>query len=189
MARRLLVAVVLAVVSASLVQAQIEFNVTYQKRQDPLDPNSPIQLRFKVALESNTVDGNARAWTATSVYIERLDSDGQVSESWIDADPQIDTVSGAWTVSHADPSDPQATEFSESPPIVGFATAVTGNVGTIAYAFQASELESSPAPEPPPGGGVAAMTFELQAVGQSGSLEDGEDEPVEVPPDDPPPEE
>lgn len=189
MARRLLGAVLFAVVSASLVQAQIELSVTYQQREDQLDPNSPVQLRFTVSLESDTVEGDSRAWTAASVYIERLDSDGSVSESWIDTDPQIDAVGGVWIVSHADPSDPQTAEFSESPRIFGLASPVTGNAGTLEYSFQASETESSPAPEPPPGGGVAALTFYLQTVGQPGTIADGEDEPVEIPPDKPPPEE
>ena len=160
--------------------------VQYKLRETPSDPNSAVTWTIGLYLKEKQVDGNDVGWLIESIKISQLDSVGQPENVWTEETPTVNSSDGLWWVEHADPNDPQASEFVEPPLLESTATTEDPASADLDY-----YLEGVPY-NPPPGGQpyveTGALNYTFTLVGSSDPEDEGEDEPVELPPpiEDPP---
>jgi hypothetical protein len=166
-------------------QGPQELTIQYNIRETPGDPSSAVIWTIDLALQEEQVDGNNIGWLIDSVTISQLDAAGQPESVWTDAAPTVNSVGGLWWVEHADPLDPQRSEFAEPPPLEGTATEQEPANAGLDYYLEGVPYD--PPPEGPPFTDTAALDYTLMLVGSSDPEAEGDDEPVDIPPDDDPP--
>lgn len=155
-------------------------DIEYLIHETPADPNSPVDFRIKLSLESSDQDGDEIGWDITSIEIREV---GDPDAVWVDDDPIVPTEDGLWWVEHDDPNNPQNAEFTMPPRLQGTATAQQYAGDDLDYDFEGKTYTP---PEPsgePPYQITAALDYTFTLVGDNTPIADGEDEPVEVPPD------
>jgi len=156
-------------------------DIEYLIHETPTDPNSPVEFRIKLSLESSDQDGNEIGWDITSIEIREV---GDPDTVWVDDDPNVPTEDGLWWVEHDDPNNPQNAEFTMPPRLEGTAAAEVLGDDDLEYDF--AGLAYTP-PEPaqqPPYEITSALDYTFTLVGDTDPIGSGEDEPVEIPPQD-----
>jgi hypothetical protein len=178
----LMVAFVVGLVPVSSADPMTR-DIEYVIHQTPTDPNSPISFRIKLSLESIDQRGNKIGWDITSIEIREI---GDPDAVWVDNDPIVPTQDGLWWVKHDDPNDPQHAEFTMPPRLHGTADAQLPTDDDLDYDFEGKKYTPPEAPEEPPYQITAALDYSFTLVGGKDPIGYGEDEPVEVPPEDEP---
>lgn len=93
--------------------------LTYEVRDG--DSESPLLYEYEMHLTANNVDGGSIGWAVDSVTITKFDAYEQLTGTWIDNAPNVDSADGLWWADHSDPANPVLDEFLASPPIDGTA--------------------------------------------------------------------
>lgn len=153
----------------------LQFNL----RETPGDPTSPIDFTVTMGLMKDTVDGNDIGWRVNVVTIREVDDEGNVLTTWSQNQPFVDTVDGLWWIEHADPDDPQNSEFLIPPLISGTAPSPNPNVVSLEFEFEGAMYVAPPEGAPFPD--TASLTTLLQEEGNPTPKKEEPDEPVETP--------
>ena len=161
---------------------QSSYEVSYWIHETPADPNSPVEFRIRLELANSDEDGDSIGWEVTSLEICQVESTGACT-LWVDDDPNVPTQDGLWWVEHADPNDPQDDEFTMPPHLQGTAAADDPNDADLDYDFEGQVYLAPTPPGEPPYDVTAALDYTFTPVGSNDPIGDGDDEPVEVPPD------
>ena len=158
-------------------------DIEYLIHETPTDPNSPVEFRVKLSLESSDQDGNEIGWDITSIEIREV---GDPDAVWVDDDPNVPTEDGLWWVEHDDPSNPQNAEFTMPPRLQGTAAAEQFASDDLDYDFAGKTYTAPEPPEEPPYQFTAALDYTFTLVGDDDPVGSNEDEPVEIPPEEEP---
>jgi hypothetical protein len=154
------------------------YNVGYDVLETPTDPNSDVL--FEVTLELEAVEAgkdNDIGWLIRNVLITQFDQSGQPRAVWLEELPDVPTGDGLWWVDHADPLNPQAEEFDDTPALSGVASAYQGGSADLIYDFDGEVYQ-----QPPPYLPVSSSTYMFKLDGEDEPEDDGEDEPVPIEP-------
>jgi hypothetical protein len=162
-----------------------ELLVRYNIRETPGDPSSPVIWTIDLALQEKQVDGNYVGWLIDSVTISQPNATGQTESAWTEATPTVNSPDGLWWVEHADPQEPQRAEFAQPPLLEGTAIAQDPQDADLDYYLEGVPYD--PPPEGPPFEVTAALDYSFTFVGSSEPEEEGDDEPVDLPPREDPP--
>jgi len=156
--------------------------IRYDLREDPGDLSSAVIWTIELGIQAEQADGSYVGWLIHSVTISGIDQDGQPTNVWIDASPGLSPSGGLWWVEHADPDNPQRSEFAMPPHLQGTASAEDPIDEDLDYDFEGKTYTPPAPPEEPPYEVTAALDYTFTPVGSGAPIASGEDEPVEVPP-------
>lgn len=157
--------------------------ISFQIREEP---NSYSQVLYTIDLQltAEEVDGSEIGWTVNSVTIAELDEYEANVRVWVDAMVEPDTPDKLWWIEHADTEDPELSEFTTLPSLVGTAIAEDPNDPNMAYSLEGVLYD-------PPGGGpfevTTALDYSLTLGGSPTAISEGEDVLTEILPKDQPP--
>lgn len=154
--------------------------VQYKLRETPSDPNSAVTWTIGLYLKEKQVDSNDVGWLIESIKISQLDSVGLPENVWTEETPTVDSSDGLWWAEHADPNDPQASEFVE-PPLLE-STATTEDPASADLDYYLEGVPYNPPSGGPPYVETGALNYTFTLVGSSDPEHEGEDEPVDIPP-------
>jgi len=170
----------LGALSAAPVAAQTELPpdqlVQMSIHSDPNDPDSPVRFQLTLHLAAESADGSAVDWHVNWIEVDHLDPYGVAIESWYELDPEVNTETGAWKVTHANPLAPTVEEFSVPPEIQGFATskAIAGDGLQYHLAGQVAQSEAVK-----PYGVTVFADYLFWKASEAEPLDEGSDTPVE----------
>lgn len=184
----LAIAVVLLSGLLSIAWAQelpADETVAYWIHELPDDPNSAVTLSITLTLHADDSDSGSVGWQITEVEFRQPGTGGASDTVWTESFPSVNSADGLWWVEHSDPGDPQPSEFSWPPLLTGDAVAVDPANADLSYALEG--LAYTPPPEGAPYTVTAAFQYSFSLLGESAPFLEGEDEPVEVPPESDPP--
>ncbi len=177
-------AVVLAVgVSADALATETD-SIRFNLRQDPNDPSSAIIRTIDLDLESHEVDGNDVGWAVVSVKISELDANSQATRVWVDAAPFVGSPDGLWWIEHADPLNPQRSEFTMPPLLRGVVPAEDPADPDLDYSIEGAPYN---APPEPPFEVTAALDYTFTPTDTGVPVSTVLAAPTEIHPDDDPP--
>lgn len=162
-----------------------ELSIRYNIRETPGDPSSAVIWTIDLALQEEQVDGNDVGWLIDSVTISQLNTTGQAENAWTEATPTVNSPDGLWWLAHADPQNPQRSEFAQPPLLESTATAQDPANADLDYYLEGLPYE--PPPEGPPFEHTAALDYTFTLVGSSEPESAGDYMVTEILPDDVPP--
>jgi hypothetical protein len=172
-------AVLLFATAAAEADPPATWSVTYGLHATPTDPNSPIVYTFEIELSRTATQGNRIGWSVVTITIRQYTESGQLVQTWTDTDPLPNDE--LWWTTHADPDDPEMSEFVLPPYMTGTASSADPAVCVMEY-----ELEGVPYTPPPdlpaPYAITAALDYTLRLAGETAPVRTGEEEPVETDP-------
>jgi hypothetical protein len=160
--------------------------VQYYIHETPTDPSSPITLKVSLWLQEEQVEGNSAAWRVVMVELRQPRSAGGPDRVWLAEEPYVDTPDGLWWVEHEDPSDPKHYEFVLPPNVIGTAKAEDPNDPDVQYDIAGVPYSEPLLPDTPPYETTVALNYVLILLGDPLPLQEGEEEPAELPPDNEP---
>lgn len=155
------------------------WTVRYWVHETPSDPNSPVTLKYELALCAVDGDCTATGWAVTSIEIRQVDLLGGPDRVWTQDDPNLPTADGLWWVSHANVDDPQSSEFVLPPALEGIATAADPNDADLHYTV--AGVAETP-PDPTAYEVAAVLSHELVLVGDQQAISADAGVPVDVDP-------
>ncbi len=167
--------------NAALPDEQI---IEYRVHEIPTDPESTVVFVVRLELTAADSDGNEIGWEITTAEFRQPGSGGDTI--WAENSPYVDTADGLWWIEHADPEAPEESEFVLPPWLAGIATADNPQDDDLDYDLEGVEYSPPPLPGDPPYENTAALDYSFTLSQEEEPLEEGDDEPVDVPPDDPP---
>lgn len=89
--------------------------VTYSFREVPSDPLSDVLITMELHIAAQALSGDDVTWKITELHFVETAS----GDSWTESAPDV----GDWIVTHADPANPAATDFTDPPVLNGTAPA------------------------------------------------------------------
>ena len=136
------------------------------------DPQSAVIFVVRMSMFAADADGDYLGWEVTSLEFRKVDGEDDVV--WRKDAPVIATTDGLWWVAHADPANPQVSEFRLPPWLYGTAAPDDPENDDLIYDFEGTEIA-------PPGGNssTSAMSFQFTLSGASEPVVEGEEVPVE----------
>lgn len=149
--------------------------VEYRVHETPTNPESAVVFAVRLELRAVDSDANGVGWEITTAKFRQPDT------TWTEDSPYIDSPDGLWWVDHADPNAPEESEFVLPPLLVGTATADDPLDDDLDYDLEG--VEYSPPPGEPPYENTGALDYSFTLAHEEDPLEEGDDEPVEVPDD------
>lgn len=155
--------------------------VQYNVRDDPNDPSSPVVWTVELDVRAQEADGNSVGWLIDSVRVSEIDQQGEPVSLWVDASPEVDSPDGLWWIEHSDAGNPELVQFAMPPLLTGTATVQLGGQDDLDYTLEGvpyTPVPGSPLSELL----VTGLDYVFTLVGESVPLDEGDDEPVEVPP-------
>jgi hypothetical protein len=151
--------------------------VDFQIHADPLDLDSDVLYTITMHLEPHLVQPNGAGgrveWDIIKIDLTQTAPD-MAEVKWSELDPFVHTANGRWQTVHDDLAAPRDVEFSQPPPIDGFAKPDDHDGGDLAYEFQ------SGSPAAPLYDADGYIDFALWQAGEDEPEAEGDDEPVDV---------
>lgn len=152
--------------------------VVFSMHEDPQDPESDVVFRVTLSLSRDSYNETSIGWEVAEAQFETV---GASPILWSAEYPALDTQDGLWWTDHADVDAPLITEFLVPPYMEGEAVVKGTQDPNLNYAFGGNTYMPPEAPATPPyGSNTASASFSFFVQGESGSLAEGEDEPVET---------
>lgn len=155
-------------------------SIEYVIRQTPTDPESTIVFLVRLELTAMDSDATGVGWEIGSAEFRQPGTGGASDTVWSDILPAVDSPDGLWWVDHADNRVPQESEFVLPPWLMGTAPADDPANDDLDYDFEGVTYTPPPAGAPFENTGALDYSFTLAAAQEP--VEEGDDEPVEVPP-------
>jgi len=152
--------------------------VVYSMYEDPQDPESDVVFRVTLALDRVSYNETSIGWEIAEAQFETV---GESPILWSVDFPEISTQDGLWWTDHADVDAPVTAEFLVPPYMEGEAVTKGPPGPNLDYVFGGDVYVPPQAPATPPyGSNTASASFSFTVQGESVSLAEGEDEPVET---------
>lgn len=170
---------------AAAIAVPNEQTVSFQFYDTPTDPNSDVVFAVELTLvpdmiiESEFGPNGWVGWELTNAKFIEPDAGGDIE--WNEAYPYVDTADGLWWVAHADMGNILIAEFVEPPLVSGTADPVDVNEDDLDYNFEGGIYTPPASPREPPHPVTGALTYSFQRAAEPPPIEDGNDEPVEIP--------
>jgi len=117
-------------------------------------------------------DGDYLGWEVTSLEFRNVDT--EVDVVWRKYAPVLATTDGLWWVEHADPANPQVSDFKLPPWLFGTAVPDDPEEDDLIYDFVGTETVPTDG-----NSSSSAMSFQFTRSGASEPVAEGEDVPVE----------
>lgn len=175
------VAVALGIVPLALAgELPEDQTVYYYIHEYPNQPNCDVVFTIRLDLTAADSDADAVGWRITSAEFRQPGNRQAQDKVWTEASPIVNSPDGLWWVEHADPAFPELEEFTLPPKLVGLAMAQDPLDKNLEYDFKG--VPYVPPPEGAPFDITGALTY-VFAEEEEDPVEQGKDEPVEVPPD------
>lgn len=176
----LLMAAFLMVPSSAVASLPPDRTVTFVLHEVPDDPESPVKLTIALELSAEEDSyGNEIAWSVLAAEFVRPANGSNPELVWNATNPLIDTTDGLWWVEHVDPMEPKASEFVLPPAISGLALARYETDEDIDFDLMGEFYDEVERGNPYPNTG--ALTYSLVTHVAHEPIEEGDDEPVEMP--------
>lgn len=156
-----------------------KYIMEYRMRETPTDPQSDLTFVVRLKLLASDQKGNDVGWEVTNFIIDQYDENGDVSDSWQDFVPFVDTADGLWWITHADANDPQPSEFAIPPIVSGTAPAAPGTTEDLDYSFNGDTYTAPPPPGQPPYPDTVALTYQFVLAVSEETIGEEEEEPAE----------
>lgn len=151
-----------------------DFIVTYKIREDPDDAQSDVLLKHRLHItQVGSSMGSNVTWS-----IDKLTFIQPGGDSWTDDKPGLSN----WVVTHADPQNPVAGDFT-SPPAMSGGAGMDGGGAKLTYDFTPGSCGATE--RAMYGGDVVCAQYEYVA-GTTTIAEEDEDEPAETDLENPP---
>ncbi len=167
---------VLALTTVAWGAAPANYTVVYRIHKNPSDPSSPLTFTIEMDLARWATLNNSIGWQIAAITIRQYSS-GTVVNTWTDSAPRCPTSDGLWWTTNADPNNPQLSEFTLPPHMIGVAACSVPNGAALDYDYAGVP--------PTTNGGPYAVTtyldYTLQVEGDP-NAEDGECKPVDTTP-------
>ncbi len=177
---------VAAAVGTQIAEANLpdDQSVKYSIRVDPSDEQSDVL--FTISLELTAIENQDELvkWEVTEASFVEIGSNGLPAGSWTKTSPTVYSSDGYWWVEHLDFDNPLEEEFAAPPSLDGTA-APDGTDDDLEFFLEAGTLTRTEAEMYD--GKVAGLTHDFTRANEVDPIVDGEDEPSEVDPFDPPP--
>ena len=141
--------------------------VTYKARETPSDPNSDVLVDHRLHIEAQSQNGDDITWAVNKLTF-RASGGGK----WTDDSPGL----GAWVVTHADPNNPVASDFTAPPAMNGTATHDSISGHNLTYGFTLGSCSLSEGQMY----GEAVVCSEYSYAAAETLAEEAEDEPEEI---------
>lgn len=154
--------------------------VTYRIYEDPNEPSGEITYEITLLLEEQDRHDEEISWSVERVTVRQPGVNGGADVVWVDLMPSVETESGDWKVAHADPDNPVNEDFVLPPRIFGTAVDEAVLVADLKYSFAGTSY--SPSGSSPWVDTTTALDWLFTLDGETILLNEGEDEPVELPP-------
>lgn len=161
--------------SAAWADLPGERTIQYKIRDTPSDADSTPVFIVELDLSASDMDGDSVGWKINEMRFLDKNPTRTPLKSWVKSSPTVSTQDGLWWIDHADPDDPQVSEFDVTPLLEDTATA-QGSYNDLDFSFQGAGYSGSPVY----GGNVAGLTHEFTIVGAATPEEEGDDEPAEL---------
>lgn len=173
------ICLVLLVASSNVMATPPESQiVVFSMHEDPQDPESDVVFRVTLSLALDSFNTTSIGWAVSEAQFETV---GASPILWSVENPALDTQDGLWWTDHADVDAPVITEFLVPPYMEGEAVVKGTQGANLDYAFGGNTYVPPEAPATPPyGSNTASASFSFFVQGESVSLAEGEDEPVET---------
>ena len=142
--------------------------VTYKARETPSDANSDVLLNHKLHIAEQSRSGNDITWK-----INTLKFNAPAGGNWTDDSPSP----SSWVVTHADPDNPVASDFTSPPNMSGTADADSAGGEDLTYSFTLGSCTVSEGQMY--GGDVTCAAYRYATTSETITEED-EDEPTEI---------
>ncbi len=145
--------------------------VTYSFRETPSDPQSDVLITLELYVSAQSQSGDDITWKINSARFREPTTSGQ--NTWTEDSPSP----SSWIVTHADPENPTATDFTDPPAMTGTAAADQVTNDDLDYDFTLGTCDATC--QSMYGGRVIAAEYSFVA-GTTVIAEEEEEEPVEV---------
>ncbi len=142
--------------------------VTYKARRTPSDPNSSVLIEHRLHIAAQSQDGDDITWKFNKLAFSQPGGD-----NWTDASPGLSN----WVVTHADPDNPVASDFTSPPNFSGTAANDGISGDDLDYAYT---LGSCMVPEAQMFSGDVTCAAYSYVSGTTTIAEEDEDEPEEI---------
>jgi len=129
-------ALLVLAVGAAAAQTPVTYTVHYWIHEEPENANSPVTFKIMMSLERMEVDGDSAGWKVQAVEFRLVGTNNNADSVWVKTTPVLTTSDGLWWVTHADPDDPQRSEFTVPPALEGVADAANPNDPDLEYEFE-----------------------------------------------------
>ena len=143
--------------------------VTYSFREVPSDPLSVVLIRMELHLAALDQSGGDVTWEITELHLVETAS----GKSWTESAPNLSD----WVVTHADPANLAATDFTDPPALNGIAPADLVDSAELEYTFAPGTCDETC--QSFFGGGVIAVAY-IFLDGTRPIAKEEEEGPVEV---------
>ncbi|MHC4062947.1 MAG: hypothetical protein ACYSUI_00380 [Planctomycetota bacterium] len=149
--------------------------IRYTIYEDRYDSESDVAFTVDLSVSAESKDGNDIGWEVTQIRLEEFrEVDG--NRVWTEDWPTLYTADGLWWVGHADPDDPQISEFDMPPLLDATAEAQDPSYANLDYYLEGVHNNALSAT---PFTNTVGLDFEFTLVGEEDPIEEGDDEPVE----------
>lgn len=143
--------------------------VTYSFREVPSDPLSDVLITMELHIAAQSLSGDDVTWEITELHFVETAS----GDSWTESAPNV----GDWVVTHTDPANPTATDFTDPPVLNG--TAPGDHLGNADLDYKLAPGTCDATCQSLYGGSVISVAYKF-AEGTRTIAEEEEEEPVEV---------
>lgn len=143
--------------------------VTYSFREVPSDPLSVVLIRMELHLAAQDQSGGDVTWKITELHFVETVS----GKSWTESAPNLSD----WVVTHADPANLTATDFTDPPVLNGTAPADQNDSAELDYKLAPGTCDATC--QSLYGGSVISVAYKF-VEGTRTIAEEEEEEPVEV---------
>lgn len=148
--------------------------LTYHLYSVPNDSTSTLSWTIELQISVDSINGSIAKWAVTSVRVTDNRPGPTQGRQWEDLSPVLATIDGLWHVIHADPQNPDVSEFWNLPFLHRVAGALTSGYGDMTYQIQSTSVE------PPANGNPPRLAYRLVVGSDPDPVAFSADEPVLV---------
>lgn len=174
----LLVVVISVIVQASLPGHR---GIRYVIYDDPASPAGRIILTVTLQVSQAETRADAVGWRVERAVVRQIGERPELDRAWQDSAPNVGASDDLWWVWHADVRSPLTSEFDSPPLLQGVARATTGSHPDLRYWLRG---DSYAGPALPHSGPMSALDYSFSLMNSQEVVDEAEDEPAEIEPED-----
>ena len=156
-------------------------SVYYYIHDNPTQATSNVVFTIRLDLTAADSDGDAVGWEITAIEFRQVGARPTLDTLWSDTSPTVDSPDGLWWVEHSDAAFPALEEFTLPPKLLGLAIGQDPLDKNLDYDLKG--VAYVPPLEGAPFEITGALTYVFTEEEEEDPVEQGKDEPIELPPD------